>query len=311
MSAIPPEIAEHILTFCTAHDFANASRTCRKLYKLIYGNDQYIWREAYLAYPFDDLRKSLRHTPDTLHDWRGELIRRVHATDVLRNTTLTAVDEQNMVEAERVIKALEVILTAIETTAAAGDPSESSSKSDTLVWAQDVLLHSSIFSETVTLQPSTEWDFDSVDYRFRQLRAHLRSYLTLSHEPGDTPESVRRLYDTRSLSRCFVYDLRNYTDHTLWGPYEAFPLEKGGCKVTVDWEHVEHIQNVVFANMRELPPMWLKPTVPRFDLHAVRPYSAPRSADRTSCDWAGVEGIWRRAVCFMDYRYARHETLIS
>jgi len=35
-------------------------------------------------------------------------------------------------------------------------------------------------------------------------------------------------------------------------------------------------------------------------LQAIRAYSAPGAAP--GLDWAGVEGTWRRYVCFMDYR---------
>ncbi|KAF9023418.1 hypothetical protein BDZ89DRAFT_1136725 [Hymenopellis radicata] len=57
--------------------------------------------------------------------------------------------------------------------------------------------------------------------------------------------------------------------------------------------------NVVWANLSELPPRLFE-FRPRVGLDAVRARSAP--AIFTDSDWAGVEGNWRRYVCFMDYR---------
>lgn len=35
---------------------------------------------------------------------------------------------------------------------------------------------------------------------------------------------------------------------------------------------------------------------------STRPYSSPNWDGRPPGDWAGVEGIWKRVISFMDYR---------
>ena len=109
-------------------------------------------------------------------------------------------------------------------------------------------------------------------------------------------------------ARSLVYDLRQHTDNTLWGPFH----DDGSCGV--DWEKMEAIMIVLdhsvkfstgehheFYGMMEVqdkpflgatpnsfvsPPQTL-PMQPALPLEAQDPYS--------------VTGIWRRVVCFLDY----------
>jgi len=98
----------------------------------------------------------------------------------------------------------------------------------------------------------------------------------------------------RSQSRCYVYDLRNYTEEQRWGPFNRHRK--------VNWAHVEALVNVVTLNLREMRFAWpwARDTSPPAGLQFTRPYSAPGQC--SSIDWAGVEGTWARYVCFMDYR---------
>ncbi|KAI0651510.1 hypothetical protein C8Q79DRAFT_933753 [Trametes meyenii] len=71
----------------------------------------------------------------------------------------------------------------------------------------------------------------------------------------------------------------------------------------VNWEHVEHIVNVVRLKLRDIPhPALGFDKKPLFTLDGLRAYSAVGSFERDPRDWAGVTGKWRRFVCFMDYR---------
>ncbi|KAI0336211.1 hypothetical protein GY45DRAFT_1316324 [Cubamyces sp. BRFM 1775] len=71
----------------------------------------------------------------------------------------------------------------------------------------------------------------------------------------------------------------------------------------VNWEHVEHILNVVALKLRDVPHACLGfYKKPLFSLEALRAYSAVGAFEREPHDWAGVTGKWRRFVCFMDYR---------
>ncbi|KAI0358993.1 hypothetical protein OH77DRAFT_1587289 [Trametes cingulata] len=81
--------------------------------------------------------------------------------------------------------------------------------------------------------------------------------------------------------------------------------ETGRRTLVVNWEHIDHIMNVVGLKLREVAHTCLGYyKKPLFSLEALRPYSAVGSfePDRQPHDWAGVTGKWRRFVCFMDYR---------
>ncbi|KAL8736696.1 MAG: hypothetical protein Q9166_000062 [cf. Caloplaca sp. 2 TL-2023] len=114
------------------------------------------------------------------------------------------------------------------------------------------------------------------------------------------------------FARSRVYDLRQHTEGTLWGPFD------NDGSLSVDWEKLEALMIILsynvhlFAN-RYLPtgsnllPPWDKPFV------GVTPYSlnlhhANSSVERPPAlpinlqDPYNVTGTWMRVVCFLDYR---------
>jgi hypothetical protein len=127
---------------------------------------------------------------------------------------------------------------------------------------------------------------------FARLRAYLA--LTLDEYDDDDVEGKERLKLIRTRSRCQVYDLRNYHQDNDWGPFNVTAGE-------VDWTHIESIINVVSMNLSDRPSHW-PDTRPRYGLEATRAYSAPGATVLATGDWAGIEGHWRRYVCFLDYR---------
>ena len=114
------------------------------------------------------------------------------------------------------------------------------------------------------------------------------------------PESRTRMARVRRASRAFVYDMRKYQQQTLWGPFRLGEDER---TLLVDWEHVEHIMNVVGQKLREIPLASLGYyKKPLFQMEALRANSMVDAHNLPAEDWAGVTGKWRRFVCFMDYR---------
>ncbi|KAI0761203.1 hypothetical protein BD413DRAFT_486453 [Trametes elegans] len=146
---------------------------------------------------------------------------------------------------------------------------------------------------------------DALVAEAHQLRCRLRAAVALAHETDASAEGRARMAELRRASRCFVYDMRRYAPGTLWGPYRVVPTPgKPRRTLVVNWEHVEHIMNVVALKLRDIPHSCLGfYHKPLFTLEALRPNSAVGAAGRPVHDWAGVTGKWRRFVCFMDYRY--------
>lgn len=251
--------------------------------------DQYLWRELFLAQPFDDPRKALipgREPPVDL-DWKKELQHRTEAELVSRSfSPLTLLGPK--ISFDRV---LETFVFAVETAIPVidGDDQECVA-SGNLSWVEEVLRNSLfLFADDLSSSES-----------YKRLQSQLRAYFALCYEETTTDENKKRMNVARRTSRCFVYDLRKYSEATLWGPFCAALNPE---EITVNWTHVEHIVNVVGMKLRELLPVARKIFKPPFyGLRATRAYSAPSSFKRQPYDWAGVTGVWRRMVCFMDYR---------
>ncbi|KDQ54838.1 hypothetical protein JAAARDRAFT_350988 [Jaapia argillacea MUCL 33604] len=269
---IPCEVTEQALTFCHPRDVASFAGTCRSARNLVYQTpDQYLWRQLFLAH-FDDPRKALsvKREDSCRLDWKAELQKRIRAEFVAYNAEERALDRY---------RALATFIAVIEGAAPVEEGHEHT-VSLNLKWLDHVLRDSRVL-DTAVWHPE------------RAMRALLRSYLALTHDDRKDDEAGKRLKLMRTSSRCFVYDLRKYSRETFWGPYEP--------QNSVNWKHVENNINVIIMNLRELPDMWLN-TRPPCGLESTRAYSAPGSFARSPRDWAGVEGNWRRFVCFMDYR---------
>ncbi|KAL8653944.1 MAG: hypothetical protein Q9226_003634 [Calogaya cf. arnoldii] len=114
------------------------------------------------------------------------------------------------------------------------------------------------------------------------------------------------------FARSRVYDLRQHSESTLWGPF----VDDGSQKV--DWEKIEAIMMILDYNIRiftnkyvthgsNLIPPWNRPFV------GATPYSLNLLSSKSSLerpppipvdlqDPYGISGTWMRVVCFLDYR---------
>lgn len=150
---------------------------------------------------------------------------------------------------------------------------------------------------------------------YRQLSAKLHCLYGVPIDSVHKGTSASSRYSLRSYSapihpyaRSLVYDLRQHTDHNLWGPFQ------NDGSLDVDWEKIEAIMIVLHHNMKlstethhvfegmmdvqdkpfvgasahsfVFPPMDV-PMQPALPLEAQDPYN--------------VTGTWMRVVCFLDY----------
>ena len=102
-----------------------------------------------------------------------------------------------------------------------------------------------------------------------------------------------------------VYDLRNYTTNTMWGPFKDDGSEE------VDWEMAEAIMIVLAHNLRQcrvfthryIQPIWNLP----FSGVASNSYIVKENIHQLPTphsmldDPYGINGTWMRVVCFLDY----------
>jgi hypothetical protein len=270
---IPDEITEHTLTLLHPLDIANFSQTCHSAYTLVYGApDQYLWRQLFLAYPFDDPRNTLNHQiTSTTYNWKSALQLRVQAELIALNL-VRRLDERQFV--------LETIISVI------GDalPASEHKESDSIKWVTRILHNSRILAAHVTLPSPMD----------NQLISRIRTYLALSFDKADNGRGIADFDALRTKSRCLVYNIHNYRRDNNYGPF----LGRG----QINWVQAEAIVNVIQTNLMEINDVWMD-TRPPVGLEATRAYSVTGAAKRSSADWACVEGTWRRYVCFLDYRY--------
>ncbi|KAF5355737.1 hypothetical protein D9756_004027 [Leucocoprinus leucothites] len=305
---IPLELVHRILTLGHPDDVAAFSRTCRSAHELV--QDEYLWRQIWHAYPFDDpellrahrqavcLATSLEISP--LRDgWKAEFTRRIRAEHV----ALKKREHYSSLSPKEKKTALQVFVSVLEGAlpASVGGGMEGkfrdASISQNIQWVQRVLFHSRLIAPVLqSLEDEKE---------ISELQAHIRSCMDEYEWGGKTRRAIS---DRRNRSRAFVYDLRNYSYKNDYGPYHP--------DGRVSWVHIENIVNVVLSNLQDLPVHIVSPARPPSGLESLRPYSAP--GKYSPRDWAGVEGLlslflmdvvssqqlgtWRRYVCFMDYR---------
>lgn len=161
-----------------------------------------------------------------------------------------------------------------------------------------ILCSSSLFSRAGTgkqVPASTE--------ALRQLSAKLHCYYGVPVDPVG-----RRSFSTHPYARSYVYDLRNYTDKTEWGPFR----DDGSMRV--DWEMVEAIMIVLGYNARVFgertggrftPGVWNEPFsgIGRSGLSVSCLSTLPNEPDipLELKDPYSISGAWMRIVCFLDY----------
>lgn len=275
--SVPTEVAQQALALCHPRDVASFTQTCRAAWSLVHDStDQYLWRQLFLLFPFDDPRNTSQgFRKDTHFDWKIELQHRVHAEIIARSALSSPED---------LAVALDILLGVVRS-ASPVIPGREQVPSSSLQWVMDVLESTNMLQ---LLPPSVTRRHTC------QTLARLRSYVALTLDGFDGDEGKLRMKSIRTRSRCQVYDLNNYNVDNDWGPL-ILKAEK------VDWFHVECIVNVIAFNLADHSRHFLDARPP-CGLEATRAYSAPHATSLAPHDWAGVEGNWRRIVSFMDYR---------
>ena len=269
---LPTELTQHVLIFCQPRDVAAFSQTCRKSRALVYeSEDQFLWRELFLAVPFNDLADSPDEDLRSSGDWKSELQARIRAETLV---TLSY-DDMRSRDHDSISNAFDTF-TRVLTSTPLEEPKN-------LRWLASTAARSFVFN-----------DYNNFP-RFLSTTQPLHRLLALSWDLWGLRMSNEGLGE-RILddARYFVYNLSKYSANSNWGAFCWTGSEGGTPIFTANWEHLKYCVVILLLHGEdvELPPYGL--------CHAVA-YSAPDSHLSASDDWAGVEGIWLRDVCFLDY----------
>ncbi|KAK0630645.1 hypothetical protein B0T17DRAFT_489098 [Bombardia bombarda] len=292
LTLLPPEIVHNILSWIRPEDLAAVPRTCRYLHSLVKGNNA-LCRDIY--------RNTLDDPPTNDLDWEREL----HDLVRLRLICARPTAESKKSELSFVYNTVTRLLKN------ASRQDYRISHAVTYPESRNANLLTDLFQSDENQEA-----FLSRSFLFERARGETNRFQDPPKEEHQQSAKLHSLYGmpllkhgrTRS-SRLYpfacskVYDLRQYTRNTRWGPF----MNDGSDRV--DWEKVEatllvlrnNIKNKsldtfpIFSNLWNVPfaGSWTKSYVPfpidreRTDLELEDPYD--------------VSGTWLRVVCFLDY----------
>ncbi|TFK34774.1 hypothetical protein BDQ12DRAFT_656472 [Crucibulum laeve] len=271
---LPREIIEDILLNCDPLEVAKFAQTSRQLQLFVYGaEDSTLWRGLYLSQPFDDPRRCVSQlgVPRGEVDWKSELQRIIRAREVALNNF----DSCQREERSTVLK---TFLHMVSYVPPLSSPTSGPEISLNLLWVAAILRRGFLD------EAETKWDMSPEE---KQIHARLHAYY------GLTQADITKASRTRS--RSYVYDLRNYTWSNEFGPFNN--------EGNVNWFHVQAIHHVVSMHV-----VLLQEDTP-FE-YAIFPMSLPFTQivipkeiePNVENDWAGITGVWSVSFCFCDHR---------
>lgn len=290
LTTIPEEIREAIVVQCATIDpgsLASLAQTDSCLYRWICKPEgQYLWRSIYLGI-FDDPRHAL-----SLHngapfeaqtfDWKTQAQRIFRAVFRLRKAEFSEKEIDYYFDEDASEAFLLVAHLARPCTS---DMDVAPSKNE--AWLNETL-------RGIVLPPPTHQAY---------ARLHVLACFLSTVNSATLPlGAVNSSLPSRLPSRAFLYDLANYTEESVYGPW----LPDG--TVRVNWQHVWHAIDVIRHNIQERSGWNIAPAHKFTNLRANSAYTDDRPLPETEDgvkkmnDWAGVSGLYTRAICFMDYR---------
>lgn len=312
-----------------AASFAQTNRTARRV--VYEAADDYLWRGLFLAYPFDDPRPvTHNHTSrreDLHYPWREQLCARVAAEQGGRRhdetndfivPVLRILDEMTAAPAPSYnSKWLDSNISKnAHLVPLPGKSGEALKIDDEFARTPDALARGRL-GACLALSYETLGDAELVQLGlFRLFRGIDGS------ESMEVDTRVLLLREARRNARARVYNLSYYRRENGFAAMlprarqPAMALESDleddiadPATLDIDWTHV-HAQTVVVGmnvldqqgGMDTLDQNRLAYIQPPRGLEHLRVNSAPITAHADERDWAGVQGQWRRLVCFMDYR---------
>ncbi|RYO77957.1 hypothetical protein DL764_010161 [Monosporascus ibericus] len=300
LTELPPEILHNVLVHVDPPDLAWMPRICRTFYHAVSQNAP-LFKEVYLR-NFD--------TPPNSRelDWERAIRDLVRLQVVCRRTSVH--DKKNELSF-----VYDTVTRLLMNASSEGDPASPVTVHQV---SRNAELLSSIFKEE-----TNQAAFLCRSFIYQRARAELK-YRIFSSPPLDDhqksahlhclysvpmlyahPESHRTRSSKMSPFACSkVYDLRQYTEDSMWGPF----MDDGSGDV--DWEKMEAIMIVLGANLKQFglnkfpicKTVWDRP-FPGVWRGGYRPLStSDREPEPLELqDPYGVSGTWLRVVCFLDY----------
>ncbi|KAL5114315.1 hypothetical protein ACEQ8H_007790 [Pleosporales sp. CAS-2024a] len=287
------DVLIRILEEINPEDLAACAQTSIGFHEFIKKNTR-LYKTHYLQ-NFDDPR---RKTTDPEPDWVSELQRIVRCQKILESAN----NDLKREEFTFVSKTVDHLVATASTDRFGNSFNQAAISKLFLHISQNhnaFMCRSSLYARA-----GTDLQRPADDEEGRQLSAKLHCLFGIP-----SSNTGRRVLSTHPFARSKVYDLRNYTDETKWGPFR----DDGSMRT--DWEMIESLMIIVDYNIglccRRSRMGWFPPW--RDVLGGVVP---ERTKTLPECpskllyepdiplvmkDPYNVSGIWSRTVCFLDY----------
>ncbi|PHH87602.1 hypothetical protein CDD83_8655 [Cordyceps sp. RAO-2017] len=295
-TSLPPEILSHIFRWLCPEDLVAVPHVCRAFYDCVKGNRK-LFRDVYM------LRLDTPNDKDL--DWEAEIRALARLESICRRAT--AADKEH--ELDFVSRTVDRLLKQASSLGCFTENSHTHAAS------RNADLLAQLFKEA-----STREAFLQRSFLFGRVRNEHRHPMRLLDPPqrehqqsaklhclyGRPILNLGRLRSTRTYPYAVskVYDLRQYTDLTEWGPFMNDSTDR------VDWEKIEAILVVLGYNLalrrvaRLFTDVWDSPfsgSWPNSYRHCDTPSPPLSPSPMDSMDPYGVTGTWYRVVCFLDY----------
>ncbi|KAI1130541.1 hypothetical protein F5Y10DRAFT_235477 [Nemania abortiva] len=305
LTDLPPEVLYHILGYVNPPDLAWIPRTCKSLYYAVTGNTT-LFKHVYLHH--------LDAPSQGPVDWEQSLkdLVRLHVI-CDRKDVDDKKDELDFVHRAVTELLKNASIEGVRPGLAAKLPQSRNVDILSCIFSSES--NQSAFLCRSFIYERARAEFKSRDIGYwegppkpeHQKGAHLHCLygvpLLFAH-PTSRRQTRRSLMHPFACSK--VYDLRQYTERTQWGPF----MDDG--TMNVDWEKVEAVMIVLGANMKNLgvskihmcetfcsipfagtwPNSWKSP-------HSNSPLRELEALEHL--DPYGITGVWLRVVCFLDY----------
>ncbi|POR36209.1 Uncharacterized protein TPAR_03560 [Tolypocladium paradoxum] len=292
LTSLPPEILHNIFQWLCPEDLLLLPRVCRLFHGYVKGNWK-LCRDVYM--------RTLDTPEDTNLDWETELHDLLKLESICRRET--AADKEH--ELEFVCRTVERLLKH------ASSQGQTTDNSHTHCASRNTEFLAELFKDQSTreafLQRSFLFDRVRNEHRHPIRRGQLptreqQQSAKLHCLYGKPILNPGRLRSTRTYPFAVskVYDLRQYTDLTEWGPFMDDTTDR------VDWEKMEAILVVLGYNitMRRVSKLFSDVWDTPFSGSWPKSYMPSPKAEVTPLDGSdpyGVTGTWYRIVCFLDY----------
>ncbi|KAH7345014.1 hypothetical protein B0J17DRAFT_702530 [Rhizoctonia solani] len=334
---LPPEVLDLVIWKLTPVALSAFSRTCHVLYVYIEGLGDLLWRDLFLSI-WDDPRLAdeaimairvpwfcISHLadadldedqrpqfyvgselldengmPPTQFRWQDQVQRRISAEIFLSQLGLSSCISEEKIPARR-YKSIRTLLSILDTTPSA---SSTFTRSRNVMWLEKLLRPSNFSTEFFMRHFLHDPNIEPSNAEDRHLTAELQvHFFNPEHKLSSEQARLSRLN-----ARAYVYNIQNYKEEGWHGPWRM--TERG---MEPNWVHLAACQRVVLENLAQRKVIGHNYPTPPMGAAAVwggssktmavaRKNNPSRISESGFNDWAGVEGVWRRLVCFMDYR---------